>query len=372
MKALSAGGPAKVSPGGATIYQVAQSAAVSIATVSRVLRGTAPVAAPTRERVLRAVDALGYRPNRMGRSLAEGLHAADGIVFPHLSGPYFAEVVLGYEEVAAARGRSVLILATYGRDAAADQVLDLASRVDGLVFLGPTVEDGVLAEIAASRLPLVLIARNEPETGSTTVSTMSTVSTVSTVNTENEDSAHDLTTHLVAVHGYRNLIFLGDADTSLDALGRWRGFRRAMDDAGMAAPHDPVGCVLDEAGGYAAASRLLAPTRSRPQALVCANDEIALGAILAAEELGLRVPADLAITGWDDVMAARHSRPGLTTVRQPMRQIGAQAARRLHDVLSGGTHEPQHAVLPTQLVIRASCGHHKPTEPTEPHQKENR
>ncbi len=354
MKALSAGQPGHGSPGGATIYQVAHSAEVSIATVSRVLRGTTPVAQPTRERVLRAVDALGYRPNRLGRSLAEGHHAADGIVFPHLCGPYFAEVVLGYEEVAAARGRSVLILATYGRDAAADQVLDLATRVDGLVVLGPAVEDGVLAEIAASGLPLVLIARNQPEaTGS---------GTLSTVNAENDTSAYDLTRHLIAAHGYRDLTFLGDVDTSVDALDRWHGFCRALDDAGVGASHDPVGCAFDEPGGYAAASRLLAQTRSRPQALVCANDEIALGAILAAEELGVRVPADLAITGWDDVMAARHSRPGLTTVRAPMRQIGAQAARRLHDVLSGGTREPQHEVLPTQLVVRASCGPHEPHE----------
>jgi DNA-binding LacI/PurR family transcriptional regulator len=92
--------------------------------------------------------------------------------------------------------------------------------------------------------------------------------------------------------------------------------------------------------------------------LVCANDEIALGAIAAAESVGLRVPDDLAVTGWDDVMAARHSRPGLTTVRQPMRALGARAARRLHQRLTGDSSEPRHEVLPTQLVLRASCGHH--------------
>jgi DNA-binding LacI/PurR family transcriptional regulator len=95
-----------------------------------------------------------------------------------------------------------------------------------------------------------------------------------------------------------------------------------------------------------------------PEALVCANDEIALGAITAAEDLGLRVPDDLAVTGWDDVMAARHSRPGLTTVQQPMRQLGAWAARRLHERLGGDTSSPHHEVLPTRLVVRASCGHH--------------
>ena len=83
---------------------------------------------------------------------------------------------------------------------------------------------------------------------------------------------------------------------------------------------------------------------------------------VAAEELGLRVPDDVAVTGWDDVMAARHARPGLTTVRQPMRQLGARAARRLHERLAGDTSDPRHEVLPTQLVVRRSCGNHHPEE----------
>jgi DNA-binding LacI/PurR family transcriptional regulator len=127
-----------------TIYEVAGRARVSIATVSRVLRGTARVAEPTRARVLEAIEQLQYTPSRLGRSLAERRHAANGIVFPDLSGPYFAEVVLGYEEVATELGRSVLILSTHGRRAARDLVIDLAGRVDGLVVLGDTVDDAVL------------------------------------------------------------------------------------------------------------------------------------------------------------------------------------------------------------------------------------
>src|SRR5688572_5148799 len=143
-----------------TIYQVAEQAGVSIATVSRVLRGTAPVAPGTRARVESAVEDLQFTPSRPARSLAEGQHAAAGIVFPDLSGPYFAEVVLGYEEVAAEHGRTVLILSTHGREAAAEMVVDLASRVDGMVILGRTVGDTVLADLAAKGLPLVLLARD--------------------------------------------------------------------------------------------------------------------------------------------------------------------------------------------------------------------
>src|SRR5687767_5202132 len=115
---------------GVTIYQVAQRAGVSIATVSRTMRDSDLVTPETRARVLAAVEELGFTPSRLGRSLAEGQHAANGIVFPDLVGPYYAEVVLGYEEVAAELGRSVLILATHGRRDAAAQVLELANRVD--------------------------------------------------------------------------------------------------------------------------------------------------------------------------------------------------------------------------------------------------
>ena len=343
MKALTA--PAASSP--ATIYQVARRAGVSIATVSRVLRGTAPVAESTRARVLAAVAELQFTPSRSARSLAEGQHAAGGIVFPDLSGPYFADVVLGYEEVAAEYGRSVLVLSTHGRQAARKMVLDLASRVDGLVVLGRTVGDDVLADLAGKGMPLVLMAR-DPIPGA------------DAVNAENAQSAYDLTTHLAVDHGYRSFAFLGDAGTSSDTQARWAGFRRALRAAGVTPPRTPTACPFDEEGGRSAADRLL--RRRPPRALVCANDEIALGAVSAAESLGLRIPDDLAITGWDDVMAARHARPGLTTVHQPMRALGAWAARRLHERLAGDASEPRHEVLPTQLVRRASCGHHPEEE----------
>jgi LacI family transcriptional regulator len=328
-------------PRGATIYEVAERAEVSIATVSRVLRGTAPVAEATRSRVIDAMESLNFTPSRLGRSLAERHHAANGIVFPDLSGPYFAEVVLGYEEVAAEVGRSVLILTTHGRRAAREMVLDLAARVDGIVVLGRTVDDDVIADLVGKSLPVVVMARDA-------------VDGVDSVNAENANSAAALGDHL-ARHGYRDIAFLGDAEGSTDTMQRWTGLQRSLLARGIK-PASPVRCSYDEQGGREAATATL--TRQPPEALVCANDEIALGAITAAEDLGLRVPDDLAVTGWDDVMAARHSRPGLTTVQQPMRQLGAWAARRLHERLGGDTSPPRHEVLPTRLVVRASCGHH--------------
>lgn len=318
-----------------TIYEVADRAGVSIATVSRALRGSDLVAAATRRRVREVAEELRFRPSSAGRALAEGQHAANGIVFPDLSGPYYAEVVLGYEEVVAELGRSVLILATHGRAGAADAVLDLAGRVDGMVIMGRTVDDETVGRIADTGVPLVLLAR--PPVGQ-----------VDTVTADNENSAHELTTHLRA-HGHERIAFLGDPSQSPDIAGRYLGFRRALDDA-----PEPTPCAFDVQAGHAAATELL--TRDRPDAIVCANDEVALGALRAADDLGLSVPDDLALTGWDDIMAAHYAR--LTTVHQAMRELGARAARWLDERIGGSTAPARHEVMPTRLVIRASCGIH--------------
>jgi len=325
----------------ATIYAVAQRVGVSIATVSRALNGSDSVGTETRRRVLAAAEELSYRPSRLGQSLAEGRHAANGIVFPDLSGPYYAEIVLGYEEVAAELGMSVLILATHNRPDPVGKVLELARRVDGMVIMGRTVPDEIVARIAGGSLPVVLLAR--PVVGG-----------LDTVNADNEGSARRLVAHLIG-HGYRRFAFLGDPDESPDVAGRYAGFCAALV-AARVTPRGPVRCAFDMPAGRAAARRVLARS-SRPRALVCANDEVALGAFEAAAALGLSVPEDVAITGWDDVMAARYAR--LTTVRQPMHALGATAARWLQERIADSRTPVRQEVLNTQVVIRSSCGPHE-------------
>lgn len=323
-----------------TIYDVAGRAGVSIATVSRALRGSPAVAQATRDKVLAAVKEMRYRPSRLGQSLAVGQHAASGIVFPDLSGPYYAEVILGYEEVVAELGRSVLILATHGRPHAERKVLDLAGRVDGMVIMGRTVDDQVVEQVAAGGLPVVLLAR--PPIGA-----------LDAVNADNDNSARQLVAHLLA-HGYRDFAYLGDPAASPDVAGRYAGFRAALVEAGVPVP-EPVACAFDVEAGHAAARGLLAGFPP-PRALVCANDEVALGALRAAGELGIAVPERLAVTGWDDVMAARYA--PLTTVRQPMRELGAVAAGWLLERARGSDSAVRRRTLGSQLVVRSSCGRH--------------
>ncbi|HEX5200415.1 MAG TPA: LacI family DNA-binding transcriptional regulator [Actinoplanes sp.] len=318
----------------ATIYQVAQAAGVSIATVSRALRGSELVTEQTRERVLAAARELQFTPSRLGRSLAEGRHAANGIVFPDLVGPYYAEVVLGYEAAAAGFGSSVLILTTGGRADAEAAVRDMASRVDGLTVMGKTVSDEVIGKLAATGLPMVLLAR-DPVRG------------VDTVRAENRRTAEALVAHLLA-HGHERFVFLGDPDGSPDVRGRWAGVRAGLARAG-AAPADLVRITgLDIEAGRAAAGEL----GDRAQAVICANDELALGVLLERPRQ--------TVTGWDDLMAAQFA--GLTTVRQPMRELGATAARWLNRRIteSNDSAAARRRILPTRLVVRTSCGTHCP------------
>jgi LacI family transcriptional regulator len=327
-----------------TIRDVAKHAGVSTATVSRTLRDPEIVSPLTRERVQRAVQELAFEPSHLGRQLAERRHAANGIVFPDLSGPYFAEVVLGYEEVAAELGRSVLILSTRGREGAAGLVHQLAGRCDGLVVLGRTVADEVFERLAARGTPLVLLAR-APLAGSD----------IDTVNAENTHAAESLAAHL-AEAGARTVTFVGDPSLTPDLAERLDGLRRG------GAAHGLEVTVLvpdgmDEAAGAGVAAGLVGRS-DLPDALACANDELALGLLTALRTRGVRVPHDVLVTGWDDVMAARYA--GLTTVRQPMRALGATAARLLDEQINDGRTTPVHAVLPTELVVRTTT-----TPPTE-------
>ncbi len=320
-----------------TIRDVARHAGVSIATVSRAMRDGESVRADTRERVMAAARDLEYTPSQLGRQLAERRYAANGIVFPDLSGPYYAEVVLGYENVASELRRSVLILSTHGRTDADAAVRDMAGRCDGLVVLGRTVSDEVVEHLAARGTRVVLVAR--PPIGQ-----------IDSVNAENHESVVALADHLVAA-GARRIGFVGDPATSPDVAERWEGLRGAAIAAGVEV--ELVRCdELGEAAGAALATRLLDAGDPLPDALACANDELALGLLDRLGAAGVDVPGSVQVTGWDDVMAARYA--GLTTVRQPMRELGATAARVLDDLITGRRTEPQHRLLPTELVVRST------------------
>jgi LacI family transcriptional regulator len=322
-----------------TIYSVAQLAGVSIATVSRVLQGTRPTSAQTRANVLRAVEELDYVPLQAARSLAVHRHEAHGIIVPDLIGPYYSELLMGYESAAAELGQSVVIVVAHPSEEAT-RAVRLSSRVDGIVVANSTISDDA-ARSLAQRTPVVLLAR-PPVAGCDAVSA------------ENFESARALTEHLLE-HGRRRLSFVGDPDGSPDVQERYAGFLEALTGSDTSAEGPLVKVGFRERSGADVAAQVMGHA-TRPDALVCANDELALATMKALQYLGIHIPDDVAIVGWDDVMTARYVSPGLTTVRQPLYELGRAAATRLHERIAGAPTAPEPLILPTELVLRTSCG----------------
>lgn len=324
----------------ATIYSVAERAGVSIATVSRTLRDPASVSPGRRERVLAAIEALDYLPSESARALAAGAHEAHGLILPELDGVYYADLLAGYESAAGELGQSVVLVLASGRADLARRARTLANRVDGLTVMGsaglPTTSIATLAQ----QLPVVVIA-GAPQTGA------------EVVRAESLDAATELTLRLIDA-GREHIVFAGDPDAAVDVHERYAGYvaaHRARDRR----PSAPMRVTFDEQGGRAVADRVARRTH-RPDALVCANDLLALAAHERLREHGIRVPDDVALTGWDDELPARYVRPRLTTVRQPVRALAALAARRLHERIAGDQSWGRTHVLPSEVIIRESCG----------------
>jgi LacI family transcriptional regulator len=212
----------------------------------------------------------------------------------------------------------------------------MAERCDGLVILGRTVTDDSVERLAARGANVVLVAR--PPVGG-----------VDAVNAENRTSARALTEHLLDL-GARRLVFVGDPSTSPDVAERFAGVQEVLHNQSSADVELHHVDDLDETAGAHIVGDYL--NRALPDAFVCANDELALGMLGRLQAAGVDIPGRVKVTGWDDVMAARYA--GLTTVRQPMRKLGATAARLLDELIVGDRSTPRHEVLPTQLVIRNS------------------
>jgi LacI family transcriptional regulator len=322
-----------------TIYTVADRAGVSIATVSRVLRGTTPTSPVTRRKVLQAVEDLDYIPLRGARKVDVPRHQTHGLVLPGLVGPYYSALLTGFESAAARLGQSVVIQLAGAQVDLEAAVRRLTARVDGIVLANDTVTDTFVRAVCRGT-PTVLIARN-PVLG------------CDSVLVENQDASQELTDHLLS-HGRRRLVFLGDPADSHDVTERYAGFRQALERASLDEARPPIRLRLEEASGPAAVEALLAVPAL--EGVVCANDELAVSVLSLLSRRGVSVPDDLAVTGFDDIMTARYVPPGLTTVQQPTRAVGHWAAIRLHERIEGRTQDVHAQLLPTTLVVRGSCG----------------
>ncbi len=353
-----------------TVYDVAAASGVSIATVSRVLRTPDAVREGTRDRVQAAIRHLGYVPSGNARALAGKRTGVIGLLLPgfdvvpderpglvtdggvrvvddrrHVTQPfasnlYFDEVLRGAETEAWQRGLALMVAA--GRGPSRDVIVnDVAGRVDGLAVLAQTVPDELLEHVAR-RVPVVVLADDRRSHG------------FDSVSVDNAAGMRTLAAHVIGRLGIRSIAYVAGPIDSPDDQERSAGFRQALDDHGV----EPrtVRTVHGDFGRARArelAVALLADTP--PRAIVCSNDQSALGVLDAVLAAGLRVPEDIVVTGFDGIDAGRFSTPRLTTVHQPMGELGRAAVVAIVDRLERREGPPRAVRLPVEVLLRESC-----------------
>lgn len=327
-----------------TIRDVAKLAGVSVGTVSAAINNGA-VAEETRQHVLRCVAELGFEPNSAARSLTKGRASAIGFVVPDLGNPFFAAVAEGVQRGAAERDVLLVLCITEAqveREEYYARVLR-TKRLDGMIYLsGSGLPSPSLLEMAR-RGAMVFVDESLPGVDAPFI------------RAENRSGARAIAQEVLAA-GHRRLAIIGGPPRLWTSEQRLAGYREAIAAAGL--NPDPVPMVpgdYTEASGYGAATQLLAGAKNkRPTAILCANDLMAVGVIRRCRELGLQIPRDISLTGFDDIPSAELLDPALSTVAQPARAMGEAAARLLIHAIGGTTEAPETTEFATAVRLRHS------------------
>ena len=326
-----------------TLRDVAREAGVSIKTASRVVNGEPFVHEATAARVAGVVDRLGYKPNELARGLKGQRSHTIGLVVADVSNPFMATCAQAIEAVAREHGHALILCDSHANLGMEGDYVGLLTQrqVDGLLIAPAHGRDVHLISEQQAGLPIVALDR--PAEGVET----------DTVLVQNRAGAREATEHLIW-HGHERIAFVGDEHHFYTARKRLDGYKQALEAANLEAMYR-LDAHSIELGEEITKDFLDAP--DRPTALFAANILTALGALRATEHLGLRVPEDVALIGFDDFELAPVLRPRFTLVHQPTAELGRRAAEMLFDRLDGQVKpEPRRLILPTELVVRESCG----------------
>jgi LacI family gluconate utilization system Gnt-I transcriptional repressor len=312
-------------------------------TVTRALREPAKVSPATLDRVRAAIEATGYVPDLVARSLASRTTGVVAMIVPSLANSLIAEVTQGMSQTFLRHGRQLMVGATNysaGEEEALIRTF-LARRVDAIYVTGTSQTPASLALLAGAGIPVVQGGNiSDPPVDMA-------------VGTSNLASSRDLVTRLIARYGTRVANLSGVMAGNDRMRDRRRGFLEAMRDAGAPVPAERLAEVpISMDGGRAGIRQLLA---GRPRAVFCSSDVLAAGALLECQRQGLAVPADIAIAGYDDLDIAAHLRPSLTTVRVPRFGIGERAAQMIDDALAGRPVRPRSVDMGYEIMMRESA-----------------
>jgi LacI family transcriptional regulator len=328
-----------------TIFDVAARAEVSYSTVSRVVNGYAHVNEATRARVQDAMQELGYVAHVTARALASGRTQAIGLLAKEIDNPFFSAVIKGIDQEVSAADYDLLLCTTHSRrEKEAEYVARLShGMVDGLLIILPASLPEYVERLRSERYPFVLIDHDSEAPG------------CNLVNAANRAGTREGIAYLIGM-GHRRIGFItGRLDVG-SARERLAGYREALAEAGVPGADWLVveGDFLEPRGHEAACELLSRP--EPPTAIFASSDVAALGVLRAAGDAGLAVPGDLSILGFDDIVEASYVGAALTTIRQPLREMGRVAVDRLMSLLADPTQPATRTVMPTELVIRGTTG----------------
>ncbi|GGA82395.1 catabolite control protein A [Ornithinibacillus halotolerans] len=326
-----------------TIYDVAREANVSMATVSRVVNGNPNVKPTTRKKVLATIERLGYRPNAVARGLASKKTTTVGAIIPDISSIFFSELARGIEDIATMYKYNIILS---NSDQKKDKELQLINtmlekQVDGIIFMGANISEEHVKEFSSASVPVVLAA------------TYDGTDSIPSVNIDYELAAYEAAKHLIE-KGNKKLAFVAGRKEHTITQLKYKGYIRALQEASIDVREDYIihGDYTYNSGIKAVQEMM--EMNDKPTAVFSASDEIALGIIHGVQDLGHRVPEDIEVLGFDNTRLATMVRPTLSTVVQPMYDIGAVAMRLLTKYMNKEEVEESKVILPHRLVERNS------------------
>jgi LacI family transcriptional regulator len=328
----------------ATIYDVAREAGVSIAAVSQVINGKGKISEERRQEIIRVMEMLHYQPSRIASALTGKKTYTIGLLVPDISNPFFAEIARAVEEQGHQLGYSLIICSTENKDERVERYISLLQQksVDGIIIGTGIDNKAMLKPFLDNETPITMIAREMPGLD------------VKTVIVDDYGGGRLAAEHLLAL-GHSRLAVLTENPKLSSSKERIRGFREGVELAGGELPDSRIQACGDELvkEGKRYAIRLL-QYEDRPTAIFCCNDLLAIGTLQAAKQLGLKVPSDLSVIGFDNTILASVTDPPLTTVAQPTERMGRMAVDRLIGQLDKAYDGELRTVMQPNLVVRSS------------------
>lgn len=326
-----------------TIKDVAKAAGVSISTASYALNGVDKVSEKTREKVIKIAKELNYTPNSVARNLKTKKTELIGLFVHDINGPFYDKLIKGIQEVVNIKGYELIVFCDSGQKPGTSYNFLKERRIDGAIIISSNITNEQIQNIASKDFPIVVLDR------------YLNAENLCNVVIDNKKGAKDAVQYLIDL-GHKKIGFISGPDKSYDNEERFKGYVDTLSSNSMEVNYQHIlkGKFTEESG-YDAIKNFLKEKEELPTAFFSSNDEMAIGAIKALQEENYRIPEDVAIVGFDDILISSYIQPKLTTVRRPMYEMGSFSAHILLSMLLGKSAKSS-MILSTELIIRESCG----------------